>query len=211
VLSLMLGILTTCYALVFAVVVTAGEARPFCPKATESNFYFPDGILESRTDLDEYVRAWYSKPLRIVGEPSLSCGQAPGTEVYRFLWLRTFHHPISIRVTRSDNKTALVAAELTGAGGSDPGSVARRVDKILAIAEWKGLEAALSGTAFWKMSTRQPDKEVGLDGAQWIVEGRRVAEYHVVHRWTPRTGSYREAGLHFLELSGLRIPQQELY
>jgi hypothetical protein len=69
----------------------------------------------------------------------------------------------------------------------------------------------LNHVAFWKMPTRPPEPELGLDGAQWIIEGRRAAQYHVVDRWTPKKGSYRDAGLHFLQLSGLSVPEKELY
>lgn len=211
-LRIVLGILIAVYGLTVGVVLRAAEVRSTCPTLTDKNYFFPHGLLDStRADIDDYVRVWYSKSLRVMGEPSLSCGDNPRVETYRFLWLRTFHHPISIRITRSESGIALVAIELTGAGGGEPGSIGRRVHKSLTVAQWESLQGVLNHVAFWKVPTRPPEPGLGLDGAQWIIEGRRAAQYHVVDRWTPKKGSYRDAGLHFLQLSGLSVPEKELY
>lgn len=205
-------ILVVLYGATIAVLVHAADVRPTCPTPNEKDYFFPQGLLHSaRADLDDFVRAWYSGSLRVMKEPSLSCGKIADSQVYRFLWLRTFHRPISIRITHSKNSTALVAVELTGVGGYEPGSIARRIEKTVTTAEWKRLETVLSRTTFWNMPPRPPELELGFDGAQWIIEGRRPGQYHVVDRWTPKKGSYRDAGLYFLRLSGLSVPEQELY
>ena len=195
--SLILGV-----ALIGA--VEAYEVRSSCPVVDTDDFFFPPRVLEAE-------RAWYSKHLKAMGEPSLSCGVGSGTEVYRFVWLRTFGRPIAVRVSRSDRAATLVAVELTGAGGYEPGSISKRIAKKVAATEWDKLAAALGGVDFWRMPTKPSPPDDGLDGAQWIIEGRRNSTYHVVDRWSPRGGPYRDAGLVFLKLAGVSVPDQDLY
>ena len=47
--------------------------------------------------LDTFVNQWYSKMLFSLKEPVLSNYQGQ-KEIYRFTWLRTFHHPISVKL-----------------------------------------------------------------------------------------------------------------
>lgn len=55
------------------------------PSAETTEYFIPPGVLEpDRPDSDAFVRAWYSKHLRVMGEPSLSCGRTPEAEIYRF-------------------------------------------------------------------------------------------------------------------------------
>jgi hypothetical protein len=61
------------------------------------------------------------------------------------------------------------------------------------------------------MPTQPSRRDLGLDGAQWVIEGRRVDAYHVVDRWSPRGGPYRDAGLAFLQLAGLSATGKEVY
>ena len=41
---------------------------------------------------------------------------------------------------------------------------------------------------------------VGLDGSQWILEGVRGGEYHVVDRWSPKDNSYSQLCKYLLRL-----------
>src|SRR5262249_42526043 len=162
-----------------------------------------------------------SNHLRVMGEPPISCGLTDATETYRFLWLRAFHRPIAVRVSRGPNGIRLVAAELTGAGGYNPGGIAARTEKSLSGADWGLLSASLSKASFWNMPTHQAEATFGVDGSQWImvradgsqwiIEGRRGGEYHIVDRWTPRDSPYREVGLKFLKLAGISVPERDLY
>lgn len=54
---------------------------------------------------------------------------------------------------------------------------------------------------------------MGNDGAEWILEGVNGGRYHVVDRWTPGAGAYREACLYLLKISDLGIDEasQDLY
>src|SRR6267378_2766004 len=86
--------------------------------------YFPPGILGQDHQRDEFTNQWYSKHLRALREPSLwETSQLDLTaEAYRFLYLRSFHHPISVRLVVAQDKTAtLISKETHGKGGYEPG------------------------------------------------------------------------------------------
>lgn len=197
-----------------ALVVSSGVARAdrsspvadSCPDAPEVR-YFPVGRLwphkkdAGLPDADLFVRQWYSKHLTVMEEPALSCGALEDIETYRFLWLRTLHNPIAVRVFQRGDDYGLEAVILNGAGGYEPGHVSRRIKKGLSRDQWRTLIARLEEVQLWQLPTHE-DKNVGLDGAQWIVEGRRDGRYHVVDRWSGTNG-LKSVGKLFLDLAGL--------
>jgi hypothetical protein len=142
-------------------------------------------------------------------EPSLSCGPTTAQETYRFLWLRSFHHPVAIRITRNENQYELTTVVLNGAGGYEPGEISRNSRRPLSKAEWDKAMTALSKFGFWRSKTVLDTDIVGTDGAQWIVEGQS-GRYHVVESWGG-LGGLQDIGLTMLELSGLNIPKDEIY
>jgi hypothetical protein len=192
-----------------ALAVSSGAARAdrgspvadSCPKAPEVR-YFPVGRLwPGLPDIDVFVRQWYSKHLTAMEEPSLSCGALEDSEAYRFLWLRTFHNPVAVRVFQRDGDYGLEAVILDGAGGYDPGHVSRRVTRTLSRDQWRSVIAKLEGMQFWQMATKGDDLP-GCDGAQWIVEARRGGRYHIVDRWTGTDHGLESVGRLFLDLAG---------
>ena len=179
----------------------AAEVRPSCPVAIEDEYYFPSEVFDLISPKrDLFIRKWYSKHLRAMSEPSMSCGLSIGIETYRFLWLRTFDHPVSIRVDHSAEGTNLIAVELDGAGGYEPGGVLRNIQNSLSLDQWKSLTGAVALSGFWTQPTSDPNDMGGLDGAEWIVEARRGPTYHLVDRWSPEGGEHRALGLFFLNL-----------
>jgi hypothetical protein len=149
-----------------------------CPDAPEAR-YFPAGVLDERDRLDLLVRQWFSQHLAAMEEPSLSCGVLEETETYRFLWLRSFHNPIAVRVFRRASNYCLEAVILDGKGGYEPGNVSRRVTKELSGDQWRAVIARLEALQLWQMATASDDNFQGTDGAELIVEARRDGRYHV--------------------------------
>jgi hypothetical protein len=187
----------------FIVEPSATAKSSECSDPSSDHFYFPEGVLGEKTpkfDADRFARNWYSKHLRSMTEPSLSCRRGPD-EVYRFLWLRTWGAPIAIRVERSRATTTLSAVMLDGAGGYEPGKVARRVQRKLAAGEWKRISEQLVAADFWRMPSHM--RGGGLDGAQWILEARLQDRYHVVDRHSPQEGAFRVLCALLVQLAGL--------
>jgi hypothetical protein len=156
--------------------------------------------------LDSFRNEWYSKHLKAMDESSLN-SIAESDETYRFLWLRTFHHPIAIRVWRKGEERNMVFKELDGAGGYEPGKLIANRSRRLTTDEWDKFIKLLQRASYWRLPAES--KNGGKDGAQWILEGKKDEQYHVVDRWSPEGGSYREACLYLLKLPGQK--QKELY
>jgi hypothetical protein len=164
--------------------------------------YFPRHIWGNDMSAKHSVAGWYAGQLRAMEEKSLLERADPETETYRFLWLRTFHHPIFVRIERERKEIRLFTKELDGAGGYEPGKVLRSGDYYITAEDFRHFLDLLEKADYWNTPTDH-DNIDGNDGAQWILEGVKNNRYHVVDRWTPRAGAYREACLYLLKLSGV--------
>jgi hypothetical protein len=144
-----------------------------------------------------------------MAEPSLSCAER-AAETYRFVWLRTFDAPVAIRVESAHEAVLLTSVTLSGAGGYDPGTVVERSTRSLSLPEWNMISDALNQARFWATASWAHGND-GFDGSQWIVEGRAGSKYHLIDRWSPKSGSFYELGLLFLRLSRLDVPAEKIY
>jgi len=187
----------------------ATAVKPTCPAIGKNDHYFPRAIFGLDFEMDKSSRDWYSRHLRAMGEPSLSCGETSAIEIYRFIWLRSFDPPVAIRVVRAASEVRIVGYELSGQGGYEPGKIRHRIDRRLSEDEWWKLRAAVDVAGLWNLPTVGPGG--GLDGSMWIYEMRRPSSYHVSAHWTPEPGAFRDVGLLLLQLSGLRVVDGRLY
>ncbi len=88
---------------------------------------FPSEIRSSK-------QRWYSKHLTAMKEaPIYNLPPASDKFVFRLLWLRSFHHPVCVRVEKNgESPAALFGKELSGAGGYAPPSVSIISETVLA-------------------------------------------------------------------------------
>lgn len=156
---------------------------------------------------DNFQRKWYASQFSALGLSSWSCGTFG--EGYRFVWLRTFHHPIGVSVVRAAGGWMLYATELNGAGGYQPGAVLRTVRVALDAKQIEGIQRQIDAAGVWSLPTNTA--ESGADGAQWIIELRDGDHYHVIDRWSPKNGPVHALGLTFLALTGWQLPARETY
>ena len=196
--------LIVAFALLSSSAIAAPPDRSTCPSISSANYYFAE---KSFGEKDRFVRGWYSKHLRAMREPSLSCGTT--AHVYRFTWLRTFHHPVAVRITANDSGASLVAVELNGAGGYEPGTELRRKETSIAPSELKKVQRALVDAGFSSLTATEDNS--GFDGSEWIIEVLDNDQYHVISRWSPQTGVVHEIGLRFLKLAGWQFKPNETY
>jgi hypothetical protein len=176
--------------------------------------YFPKGVLGNDPRSDAFVLNWYSKHLKALEEPSLlQLAKNPSSESYRFVWLRTFHHPVVIRIDiRADGIGELTTKVSNGAGGYEPGKLIENTSRPLTRQQSEQLVATIKKVQFWELPPHESSETVGCDGSQWIIEGVKNGKYHVVDRWTPGKGAVHELGLLFVSgLANMRIPKDELY
>lgn len=187
-------------------------------QAAPANYDFPPSLFQAAVAcpgserkasvLSGFEVRWFSKHWRAAGEPSIySASKAvatPGTATYRFTWLRSFHHPIMVRIeTDRAGEMELFAEELSGAGGYEPGGIKRRLHRRLSPAEKAMVHAIFSQPDVFA----GPGSECssGMDGAQWIVEARDGGDYRFINAWTPEAGPVRDLGLALLRLTAWKI------
>lgn len=190
------------FAVAASVVCTAYFMSNIADDGPSSN-YFPRQISAS-------TEHWYSKHLSAMGEQKLyKMNESNGQFIFRFTWLRTFHHPICLRLVHSrDGKTVLYGKELDGAGGYEPGSLITDQKIELTSEQYREFKHKLDSSFFYLLSTKDRNNE-GKDGAQWIFEINDSGHYHVVDRWCP-DGSLRELGLWLLDAAKM-TPSDHVY
>jgi hypothetical protein len=184
--------------------------------------YFPPGTFaEKPGDDDEDVVARYSENLRALREPSLAVrARNRQAHSYRFLWLRSFDPPIALRLDIAPDGSGTLTVKATGGkGGFEIGTLVTSRRLRLPRAEVRRFLSALATARFWQLRRREPTVTehadgsitIHFDGAHWIMEAVKSGRYHVVDRWSPERGAFREAALFLLRRSGLRIRPDRIY
>ena len=157
---------------------------------------------------------WYTGQLKALAEPSLwalSRNRRQG-DVYRFLWLRTFHNPIAVRLIVNPDMTGVVIAKVAnGKGGYEPGRLVRGDSHPVGRNGTALLQIRLREANFW--NAPPGGLPGGADGARWIVEGLSNGRYQVVDSWSPiKSDPIYRLGMTFLaDLAGLNVAGDELY
>jgi len=161
--------------------------------------FFPKPAKNPGDQLKDY---WYAMYLTALRERPLCCNSSGAAEVYRFTWLRTFHHPVVISLEHDLKGRWLMHTKVSsGAGGYEPGILGLDLVRSMSSDYTRQLRDTMSvNSTFW--NTAAQDSSVGLDGAEWIIESRVGDNYHFVDRWTPSNGLIQDIGLQFLALSG---------
>ena len=162
--------------------------------------YWPPGTFRE-PDFDNFVQTWYSTQLCAMGELAFSQVVRPTEAGIRFLWLRSFHPGVVVRVAEQAGVAILTATQLSGAGGYAPGVVERQEQRELSREEWDGVLEMLRSIDFWLLPTNPNDDLAGVDGGRWIIEATDGSRYHVVDRWSG--GELEALGTRLLQLSML--------
>lgn len=184
----------------------AGEAY-FPPERDQTAFACPMwGRGGNHVSVDGFYADWFSSHLRVAEEPSLYLASlgSNGGRALRLDWYRSFHPAIFVRIDFAPEGGArLTATELSGAGGYSSHGVDRRTQRQLSQQEILELERLLADTRpFDDLSVAC---DIGLDGAQWVLEEASVRTYRVVNQWSPEEGPVREVGTYLLSLTGWTI------
>lgn len=183
--------------------------------ASAQSQYFPPGTFAAEGNGEAVVLTWYSRQLKGLEEPSLWAlsRNDKHTVVYRFLWLRTFHHPVAIRaIIAPDGTGELITRVGGGAGGYDPGRLIENQTEKLSAIQVKDLIEQVRSAKFWELPTEEKRASFGFDGARWILEGIQDGNYHIVDRWSPKNGAYHALCWFFVsKLARLRIPKDQIY
>lgn len=164
------------------------------------------GIYLNDSHIDSFCNAWYSAQLYGMHEPLLY-NKPIEKEVVRFTWLRSFHHPVSIRMEKENEKYTLYWKVCDGAGEFVPGNLIINRTKIVSLYQWEILNYHLDKAGFWSsgFKVRYP----GTDGSEWIFEAAGPDYYQVKSVYLGE--EFRPAGEYLLSLTDLKIPREKMY
>jgi hypothetical protein len=149
---------------------------------------------------------WYSEHLSALDEPVLS--DSLNTKIFRFTWLRSFDHPVVIRIENTGDTISLFWKVSDGEGGYSAGKVFINERKALTVAQWNTINTKINAIGFWDLPTTE-NTILGTDGAQWILEGKRLGKYHVVDRWSG--GEISSVCMDLLKMTDLDIKKDDIY
>ncbi len=156
---------------------------------------------------DDFLAKWYSKFLSSMNEPSLwQASSSSSLQAYRFLWLRTFHQPVVVRMEIDESETGLLIAKVTdGKGGYETGKLIFNETSRLSNQDVEEFILRLNELDFWELPTIDESGAFGVDGSQWVLEGFKNSKHHVLNRWSPKEGAFKETALMLLQLANVRV------
>jgi len=153
--------------------------------------------------VDSFVNTWYSKMLFALHEPVLKNYNGE-KEIYRFTWLRTFNHPVSVRLEKQGDIVKLFSKVSNGAGGYESGKIIFDTTINLTEKHIDTMNIKLENVRFWTLLTESREGN-GSDGSEWIIEAYKNNNYHMVVRWTPEKGTaFRKIGEYLISISQIQ-------
>jgi hypothetical protein len=165
--------------------------------------YFPVGQVRDTTKISSFEAKWYEEQLDAMHEQSLFANET-STTVYRFLWLRTFDHPMVFRLDVKQDGSGVLAAKMAdGAGGYKPGTLVKDISISVSAVDVASFETKFEDTTFWAMDARVLDS--GLDGAQWIWEVKKMGLYKIVDRSNAAESNLGKIAFELMKKSGLEL------
>ena len=159
-----------------------------------------------RPILSDHESNWYGSALRAAQEEPIYLPPPRRLRAtFRFTWLRSFHHPVVVRVDElQDGEHVLTAKELSGEGGYAFGVVDRQVVRPLSQVEATALDNLVAEKHVLDLA--DTDCKLGVDGARWIIESRTEGgRYRYVNRWAPKEGPADVGRYHFLSFTGWKV------
>jgi hypothetical protein len=178
--------------------------------------YFPEATFDDQKKSNDFIEKWYSQQLEALQEPSLwEMSRTIKGQIYRFLWLRSFHHPVAVRLNVNDDGTGTLVTKVgDGQGGYPPGKLIENRTQELSKQQTQRFLDEVKELKYWDLPSREETNPqvVNLDGAQWIIEAVRRGNYKIVDRWSPEKGPIKTLGLTMtIELAGMKLLYREVY
>jgi hypothetical protein len=185
-----------------------------CPATANQVSYFPPGILGEKPELSRFKEQWYSKELQLLREPSLwELSKTQKSESYRFLWLRSFHPGIAIRIDLKADGSSIATIKIDNEKGKgEPTKLVK--NKVIRLTEdqTQFFLDRVSDAQFWSLPTLDKTEPIHVDGAQWIIEGVKNGKYLILDRWSPKAGPVHDLGTYMLfVVADLKLLYTDVY
>lgn len=169
--------------------------------------YFPPNTFGSRFGprAGDFTVKWYSSVLYGLEDKPLWPPDAKHV-TYRFIWMRSFHDQVSITMTVQPEGDAQLGFKVYR---RIPGQLESRT-QLLNKEQVQKVLALIEQANFWNLTT-EGDGPQGNDGAEWVLEGVRNGQYHIVTRWDAKDTPFGRALLELLRLSNYNPPTNQIY
>ena len=171
-------------------------------KAGEDD-YFPEKAFDRDEERNRRISNFYTRYLNQMNAPSV-LESYQGNATYRFLWLRSFHSTVVVRLWNEAERQMLSVKELSRKTETQSSQLIVDQTRSLNKEEWNGFMNLIDESCFWEVPVTS-NGPIATDGAWWVLEGADRGYYHVVTRQSPDSGSYRELCVYMLKLSGLPL------
>lgn len=163
--------------------------------------YFPPQTFSGRAaKLDVH---WFSRALYVLNEKPLWPPPSPAATTYRITFLPAFQASESATLTLATDGSAQVTFHTFSDRKSQELSTDTRLITAQQVADFSPI---LNASEFWQLPTES--SHVGLDGAEYILEGVRDGAYHIVVRWCPgatQQKPFARAADELFDLSGHKL------
>jgi hypothetical protein len=151
--------------------------------------YFPDLVFHPKDkEHNAIVDEITSGQLKALKEPSLwKQSQADkSANVYRFLWLGSYEHPASVRISRAGDMVTMHVTRHDRHPGflqeKDHPKVTVDREVKLTLKQWEDFVGRLEAAKFWSAPTEVIGNQGIADGDRLLIEGIKGGKYHVVDR-----------------------------
>ena len=188
--------------------------------STVSNF-FPEGFAEGllpdtcgteRPRLSDGETRWFSRQWAAACEPPLPSalsGQLDDQFTFRFSFMPSFDTPIFMRLETHRETHRLIAKQMTGDGGYEPGIILRSKEIEISDEEVAAIRKSLANIfanrdAEVAKARSEGPKETCfgmLDGTMWIFEVVENDRYDLIQRNSPNDGPIFDLGMQLLSKS----------
>lgn len=151
--------------------------------------------------------SWLTQQLKNLNEPNLYNTNSKSI-IYRFTWLRSFHHPISVRIEKNDKDHNVYWAIGKGAGGYEPKGLKRKGKRKISSNDWQIFESLLNKANYKNL----PNKEYVLmtDGATWTLEHKESDIFEAKNTNNP-SKEFESLCLYLVKLANIKIKEDEIY
>ncbi len=175
--------------------------------------YFPKGIFSESEPEDQAWSERFSERLSTLREvPLYGSTRKSITQTYRFLWERSFHPVVVVRLDIYEDGSGIIETKIARTKEGPKKEPFERSQVLLTKQQIDEFTNKLNELRFWQLPTRLSPIDIGPDGAEWLIEGASNQEYHVVLRWSPKDGPVRQLGLMLtFDLGRLKIPAEQIY
>ncbi|UOK41622.1 MULTISPECIES: hypothetical protein [Flavobacterium] len=153
--------------------------------------------------------SWLTDQLINLDEPKLySMNSNINAIIYRFTWLRSFDHPISVRIEKIDEKYNLYWAIGKGSGGYEPKGLKSKGKRKITSNEWQTFESLLNKTNYKNL----PNEEYVLmtDGATWTLEHSESDIFDAKNTNSPNK-EFESLCLYLIKLAKIKIKTERIY